>query len=82
MLNSCTPVPETPEGRELQKKTKGEEKKSFNILGPEQNLKTIKSGVSKLEIVCEFGISKSAYSRLIDREHALLLKICRNCSCY
>ena len=76
MRSSFLRVPQTPNGRELQKWTKQKEKKicikhSRNSM---KLKKKIKSGVLKHDILREFEISKSTYYRFIVREHVLFLK--------
>ena len=69
-------VPQTPNGRELQKWTKDKEKICIKHLrNSRYEVETkIKSGVLKHDILREFEISKSTYYRIIVREHVLLLK--------
>ena len=68
-------VPQTTNGRELQKLTKEKEKICIQHSRNSMKLKTkMKSGVLKHDIQREFEISKSTYYRFIVREHVLLLK--------
>ena len=75
MRSSFLYVPQTPNGRELQKWTKENEKICIKHSRNSMKLeKKIKSGVLKYDILREFEISKSTYYRFIVREHVLLLK--------
>ena len=72
MRSSFLCVPQTPNGRELQKWTKEKEKKCIKHLRNSMKLKKkIKLGVLKHDILREFEISKSTYYRFIVREHVL-----------
>ena len=67
-------VPQTPNGRDLQKWTKEKERICIKHSRNSMELKKkIKSGVLKHDILHEFEISKSIYYRFIVREHVLLL---------